>query len=87
MKDDKFKYVLYSTDGRGEFVTLPRSFVQGCTMKPTQFEEMYNSFCTDSKNYTEAYHKAEDLHVKLFGEQKYSDFHSFSEIKNRKKRK
>lgn len=77
MTDDTLKYVLYSTDGRGDFVTLPRKFVHGCQMEPRTFKELYYSLCDTKKTYTQAYYEAEEIHVKIFGKPKYSDYASF----------
>lgn len=75
--DDTIRYVLHATDGRqNDLITLPRKFVAGCVMKSEQFEEVYFEFTLENK-YSEAYRKAEDLHVKLFGVQKYSSYESF----------
>ena len=85
MTDDTLKYVLYSTDGKGDFVTLPRKFVQGCQMEPKAFEDLFFSMCDGRKSYSKAYHEAEDLHVKIFGKQKYSDYQSFKSVRVKKK--
>lgn len=85
MTDDTIKYVLSSTDGKGDFITLPRKFVHGCQMVPSAFEELFFSFASDGKSYSNAYHEAENVHVKIFGKQKYSDYQSFKTQRSKKK--
>ena len=84
MTDDTLKYVLYSTDGRGDFVTLPRKFIQGCQMEPRAFEELFFSMCDNTKSYNKAYHEAEDVHIRIFGKPKYSDYNSFKFAKHKR---
>jgi hypothetical protein len=86
MKDDTIKYVLSSTDGKGDFISLPRKFVQGCQMEPRAFEELFFSMCDGVKSNTKAYHEAEDIHVKVFGKQKYSDYQSFKTQRSKRKK-
>lgn len=76
MNDDTLKYVLHATDGRGDFISLPRKFIEGCVMTSEKFEEVYYEF-THDRRYADAYRQAEDLHVKLFGVQRYSSYESF----------
>lgn len=84
MTDDTLKYVLYSTDGRGDFVTLPRNFVHGCQMEPKAFEDLFFSLCDGVKKYSTAYYEAEDIHVRIFGKPKYSDYSSFRFAKHKR---
>ena len=84
MTDDTLKYVLYSTDGRGDFVTLPRKFIQGCQMEPKAFEELFFSMCDGKKKYSEAYRQAEDVHIKIFGKPKYTGYECFRNLKKKR---
>ena len=47
------------------------------TMTPEGFEKVYEIFLTTCKTYTEAYNKAEEMHVLFFGTTKYSDIDCF----------
>jgi hypothetical protein len=85
MKDDTLKYVIYSTDGRGDFVTLPRKFIQGCQMEPRAFDDLFVSLCDGVKKGSTAYYEAEEIHVKIFGKPKYSDYQSFKSVKSQRK--
>jgi hypothetical protein len=84
MTDDTIKYVLSSTDGKGDFISLPRKFVQGCQMEPRAFEELFFSMCDGVKSYSKAYHEAEEIHIKVFGKPKYSDYSSFKFAKHKR---
>jgi hypothetical protein len=77
--DDTLKYVIHALDGNdANFITLPRKFVQGCVMKPEQFDEAVFQFQHEQGlRHTEAYEKAEDLHYKMFGSNRYSSYESF----------
>lgn len=81
--DDTLKYVIHSTDGGGDFVTLPRKFVAGCAMKADAFDDVFFEFHLENRGDV-AYEQAEQLHERIFGCRKYSDYGSFRAAKSQR---
>lgn len=82
MIDDSLRYIIHSTDGRGEIVSITKKFLKGCMMKSEQFENIFFEFRIEM-NHTKAYEKAEEVHEKIFGSRRYSSYESFRISTNR----
>lgn len=82
--DDTLRYVVHQLDGRGDIIALPRTFLKGLSMSADRFEEVFSEF-KERHNNVMAYEKAEELHERLFGSPRYSDYDSFRVTMSRKK--
>lgn len=80
MMDDTLRYVVHQLDGSGDIISLPRTFLKGCVMRSDQFKAAFLEFCQKERTQEDAYWATEDIHLKLFGSQRYSDFNSFKVI-------
>lgn len=76
MMDDTLRYVVHQLDGSGDIISLPRTFIKGCMMSADKFEEVFSEF-KECNNNVIAYEKAEEIHERLFGTPRYSDYDSF----------
>lgn len=46
-------------------------------LKPTEFRELFFSYCTNDRTYKEAFDLANEYHMEQYGEYRYSDYDSF----------
>ena len=76
MKDDTLRYVVHQLDGSGDIISLPRTFMRGCMMSADKFEEVFCELKSSHNNLI-AYEKTEEIHERLFGSPRYSDYDSF----------
>lgn len=83
MMDDTLRYVVHQLDGSGDIISLPRTFMRGCMMSADKFEEVFCELKTQHNNLI-AYEKAEEIHERLFGISRYSDYDSFRHVLRRK---
>jgi hypothetical protein len=72
------KYTYISTDGATcDIVTLPKSLIKNCTMDAEAFDDLVMNFRKENVTFTEAYHKAEEVHEHYFGRPRYTDHGSY----------
>lgn len=76
MMDDTLRYVVHQLDGSGDIISLPRTFLKGLSMSADRFKEVFSEF-NECHNSVIAYEKAEEIHERLFGAPRYSDYDSF----------
>lgn len=50
------------------------------------FIEVYESQVKQARTYTQAYENTETMHEITFGHRRYSSYHSFEVVKNRKRK-
>lgn len=76
MRDDTIRYIIHQLDSPGDIISVPRCFLRGFRMSAEAFAEYYKDLTRECNRVT-AYEKLEDIHERLFGRPRYSDYDSF----------
>lgn len=84
--------LLYSITGTDDFnpedVTLvAKSLLEKATISAEGFDDLFFTHLKSSGSHVEAYTKAEKVHYRTFGHNKYSDFESFRKAKSTRLKK
>jgi hypothetical protein len=53
-------------------------------LKAEEFLDLFYNCLKGQTKYFEAYHEAEEIHIKRFGCRRYKNYETFKKIKNRK---
>jgi hypothetical protein len=53
-------------------------------LKAEEFLDLFYNCLKGQTKYFEAYHEAEEIHIKMFGCRRYKNYETFKKIKNRK---
>jgi hypothetical protein len=85
-QDGQLKYTLQSTDGTCDIVTMPKVLVKNCSMTADGFEELFFCFLKGNVTHTKAYEQAEEVHEQYFGKTRYSDYNSFRNAKDQRRK-
>lgn len=81
---DTIRFIIHQLDSPSEIIDIPRSFLRGCLMKKEAFAQHYEHLA-QVHNRVIAYEQLEDLHERLFGRPRYSDYDSFRVARNKKR--
>jgi hypothetical protein len=60
-----------------DVMILPKSITKGASISAEGFDEIFYACMSGASSNSEAYEKAEELHVQYFEKRKYSDYNSF----------
>lgn len=71
----------------GDITILPKSLAKGCSLSADTFDEIFYAQLSVSKNNSEAYEKAEQLHVQYFEKRRYADYNSYKSTKSQRHNK
>ena len=91
MKIDVFSNgnLLYSITGTDDFdpsdiAIVSRNLIEKATMSAEGFDDLFFTQLKHSNTHSEAYSKAEEIHLSTFGHQKYSNFDCFRAVKSKR---
>ena len=73
--------------GAHDISILPKSVTKGCSMSAEGFDELFFDCMSSSKNNSEAYEKAEQIHLEYFETRRYSDYYSYKSSKSQRFKK
>lgn len=72
------KYTFTSTDGsKCEMITVSKDMVRNASLSAEAFDDLVMEYRKDNVSITQAYHKAEQTHMSVFGKPRYSDHNSY----------
>lgn len=82
------KYTFIHTDGtKCEMVTVSKDMVRNATLTAEAFDDLVMEFRKDNVSSTEAYYKAEQTHMNIFGRPRYSDHSTYKSSYSRRHKK
>lgn len=72
------KYTFISTDGsKCEMITVSKDLVRNASLSAEAFDDLVMEFRKDNVSLSQAYYKAEETHMNIFGKPRYSDHNSY----------
>lgn len=89
-QDGKLKWTIEAVGvgvDEGDITVLPKSLAKGCSLSADTFDEIFYSQVAVSKNNSEAYDKAEQIHLQYFEKRRYSDYNSYKSNKSQRLKK
>lgn len=82
------KYTFVSTDGsKCEMITVSKDMVRNASLSAEAFDDLVMEYRKGNVSLTEAYYKAEETHMNIFGKPRYSDHGSYKANYSRRHRK
>jgi hypothetical protein len=85
-EDGKLKWTISDVGSANDIVILGKDLAKECSMTYDGFEKIYYANVSGSNTNSEAYEKAEQIHVQYFARRKYSDYNSFRNVRDRQYR-
>jgi hypothetical protein len=82
-ENENIKWTITDVGSSSDIVILPKSIAEECNMTYDGFSRIYYANVSGSNTNTEAYEKAEKVHIQYFGKRKYSDYDSFRNVRDR----
>lgn len=55
-----------------------------CQLTPDAFNGIFDALIKEGTKYEDAYEIIEDVHIKLFGKRRYSEYNSFRMVRKRR---
>ena len=82
-ENGQLKWTIQDVGSANDIVILSKDLASNCSMTYDGFSKVYFANVSACASNSEAYEKAEQLHVQYFGKRKYSDYNSFRNLRDR----